>query len=311
MRSLLLAALLAAPAGASEFSRLALEAEDQGDPAKQLELYVAAAKAWTTDDNRDSLRIVYTQIGSVLQKRGRAFDSIDFFNQAVAMKPDDATSLNNRGTSFQMMHGYERALKDHLAAARLAPREPAVRQGLCYDYAMLGRWREAEKSCREALDLGGKNTLLLQNLALIYAELGRPEDARKHLALSAGAPHTGGIFEYQRYLFEPSARMTSAWVLWLCDRKPVEAERLLDKLIEENPKTAMLFLRRGQFRLRTGRVEKAIEDFDQARKLDAYFIDALALRAAAHAKAGRSALAEADRTQACKAGWPPACRVKY
>lgn len=309
MFALFLLALFASPASASRFGELANAALVEPDPEKALELMAAALKAWEPSDGRDALKGALVETGLKLNQRDRPEEALGFFDEALKIDPDSVPARANRSHSLQMLHRFDESIVDAKRALRLMPELKAAKANLCANYMCLDRWHEALDWCGKFNAELGDSWFGLQQLAHVQAMLGRHQEARATYERSIGAGNRANIFEKDRHKYDMAQRLSLAQILWPAGKFD-EAERLFDRLAEENKTVAHVFYHRGRMRLAQGRTERAIEDFNHALALDRRFVESVFWRAAAHEKAGRPTLAAKDRDAACKRGWRAACPKK-
>lgn len=309
MRALTVLLLLATTAAPSEFSELTARIKGEGDRGRLIELSAAAIAAWTPADGRDNLHVTLTDMGYLLMQEDLPEEAIRFYDQALKMKPQDWTSLNNRANGRMRMHRYDSALPDLLAAYRLKPDAQMVLMSLCGAYGALDRWTDAIGYCEEQVRLQPEYVMSLRNLAIAYASLGRHAEAAAVMARVPGSKNLGDVFAVDRWKYDPDRRVAEAVIPALAGDWD-KGETLLGELIRDHPKLPHACYWRGRLRLARGRYEPATKDFDLALRIDPRFVEALVWRAFANDKAGYPISAAEDRAKACAAGWAAACPKK-
>lgn len=152
-------------------------------------------------------------LGVALNTRGWHERAIKSFKRALKLAPEDAQILNNLGYSYYLNNEYSSATKYLKRAAQLAPGdgrvlnnlavalnragknkealESFVRAGGEYTGRMnmaalmvrTGRYAEAAEHYEEARRLRPGSAVVLERLAELYGQLGRPADAQQALRI--------------------------------------------------------------------------------------------------------------------------------
>jgi tetratricopeptide (TPR) repeat protein/predicted aspartyl protease len=237
--------------------------------------------------------------------------------------PDDAAALSRLGMALAARHDYEHALEDLEKACALAPNEPEY----LYERAYIHMQRREGEAASADLDatLRLKPDHLLALLARAQMRLGRkdPEDAAALQAdldtIDRSAPKPSEYrFElatlYARAHLLPQA--IAQYDLWIaahgedakisvahnarCEEKVLLDQDLDNALLDcnaavrSNPKSAAFLGNRGLARLRRGEYKKAIDDFDDALKIQAKLPWIVYARGIAKIRLGKSAEGQAD-----------------
>lgn len=313
MRALILGLLLCAPAGASEYKDLLEQvhaAEKAEDLALETELLKRAIKAWMPADGRANLRVSLSNLGLDLFDQHRYQDAVDCYDQALKIDPGHAVTRANRAAALESLHRWFQAMPDIEVAYRNGDGHTrlAALEAWCVSLMTMDQWDKALKYCSDMAKYD-HSVLPLQQLASVYAHLGRQAEAEKTLQDSIEAPNQDRYNERDRWLYDVNARVAQA-VVWEFGGQGGKADEDLSRLVEAFPDKAYPLYRRGRLRLDLGYVNPAIDDFTRVTALEPDFAEAYAWRAAAQEKAGRTDAAAADRTQACALDWAYACPAK-
>lgn len=143
----------------------------------------------------------------------------------------------------------------HNAQLRDKPDDPSAHSN--YGAFLQDKKRDlqgAEREYRKAIELDHNHVNALGNLANIFWETGRKEEAVEYYerALTAGPGDENVTWNYARFLLtEPNGRST--------------ARKILDCAIEKNPESGRLLVLRAQIKLEDGAASEALEDFQKAR----------------------------------------------
>jgi tetratricopeptide (TPR) repeat protein len=205
-------------------------------------------------------------LGFVLNRLGRADDSIHAYRQSVAAKPDVFESNLNLGLMLARANNPE-AEQFLRAAATLKPTDH-VEEGQARAWLSLGHVLENAKP-KEALE------------AFQKAEALTPKDPEPHLSaglvLERQKDFTAAESEYKQVLaLDP--RSTDAAIgltnLYMKSGRTNDAEPLLRRLAAERPDSAGLHLQLGRVLAAQGKKDDAVSEFETALKLSPADADA-------------------------------------
>jgi Tfp pilus assembly protein PilF len=223
-------------------------------------------------------------LGFVLNKLGRAEDSIHAYRQSVAAKPDVFESNLNLG--LMLARGNSPEAEQFLrAATRLKPTDQ-VEEGQARAWLSLGHLLESLKP-EEALDAYQKAALLT------------PKDPEPHL--SAGLlrerqkDFPRAEAEYKQVLaLDPrsSEAVIGLTNLYMKSGRLGEAEPLLRRLAAERPDAAALHLQLGRVLAAQGKKDDAIPEIQAALKFSPNDSDAQRELADLYASTGKNDQAE-------------------
>lgn len=313
MYRLLLSFLLCSPAGATEYKDLLRQvhaAEDQHDLKLETALLMRAVKAWTPEDGRANLRVSLSNLGLDLFDQHRFADALTCYDQALQIDPRHAITHANRASALDSLHRWHEAMADIALADKYGDAHTKffALEAYCVSYITFDRYAEALPYCEQVVE-SDRSVKPLQQLAEVYAHLGRTKEAEALLAASITAPNREQYNELDRWLYEPNARVAQA-VVWEFTGQAGKADDALSRLVESLPDKPYPLYRRGRLRLDTGFVNPAIADLTRVVALEPDFAEAYAWRAVAYDKVGKPDFAIADRAKACGMGWKPSCPAK-
>jgi len=224
-------------------------------------------------------------LGFVLNKLGRASDSIHAYRQSVAAKPDVFESNLNLG--LMLARGNSPEAEQFLRAATTLKPTDHPDEGLARAWLSLGHLLENYKP-EEALDAYQKAAALT------------PKDPEPHL--SAGLlrerqkDFTGAEAEYKQALaLDPrsSEAVIGLTNIYMKSGRLGEAEPFLRRLAAERPDAATIHLQLGRVLAAQGKKDDAIPEIQAALKLSPNDSDAQRELADLYAGAGKNDLAEA------------------
>jgi tetratricopeptide (TPR) repeat protein len=121
----------------------------------------------------------FADLGAVLHQQRHYEQAIESLTRAIALAPDDAQILNDRGWVNEKLNYLKAAQADFAAAVRISPHPAEAMTGLGYIAARLGNAREAQLEASLALTNGSYDYHILHNVACIYAQLSVTDAAQK------------------------------------------------------------------------------------------------------------------------------------
>jgi adenylate cyclase len=128
-------------------------------------------------------------LGSFLFNRGRNVDAIRAYERATELAPDNPDAFNNLGVARMLAGDFERAGRAFERSLAIEPRRGGYSNYGSVQY-YLGRYADAEKLFRRAIELAPSDHRLWGNLADTLRIGGRPAEARdayrRALALADG-----------------------------------------------------------------------------------------------------------------------------
>jgi Tfp pilus assembly protein PilF len=117
-----------------------------------------------------------------LAQQKRPQDAVKRIEQAQKLAPNDVIIANNAGKIAYLMRNYPLAVKKHKRALEIDPKFPKSHRDLAIVYAEMGKLDEALREANLAKELteDGRDQIAVQ--AYAYARNGQPEKARDLLA---------------------------------------------------------------------------------------------------------------------------------
>ena len=151
------------------------------------------AQSSLTEDDLDRLRnllvhAVPLKPGSLSARdlflRGNSYFNLERYNDALAdynrsleLRPDDPTTLTNRGVTLHHLELYDDALADYNRSLELRPDNPATLYNRGYVLDELGRYNDALADYNRSLELRPDDPTTLMNRAVTLEHLERFNDA--------------------------------------------------------------------------------------------------------------------------------------
>jgi len=305
-RSFLFCVFLASFGSASEFTAKIDAGINASDPRKAIPLMAAGIQAWEDADGRRPLRNACYNLAVKLMQDGNYKDALTFLDRAVKIDPTFVEARVNRSLVYIFLGGIEAGMRESLDARRLAPGRPEGAMNACLALSLLEDFAGALGYCEESVKLQSTQVGQL-NLAIAYAELGRHAEAATAMA-AANAGRNDWLSSSDQTAAPVMARAQAAYVIALAGRVD-ESEKIFAGLASGGVMPVFTYIYRGRAKLRRGALEQGIADLDvvAASDTESVRMQALAIRAKGHARAGHAALAAKDRAEACRLGWTPTC----
>jgi adenylate cyclase len=154
----------------------------QGEPNPQAldRAYELAQKAVNLDD---SLPIAHIILAQVYVWKRQYVQAIAEGRRAVALDPNYDLGYQTLGDILSHAGQPQEALEMREKSMRLNPRYPSIYlNNIGYTYFLLGRYEEATAALKKCLSLTPNLGIAHVNLAVVYAEAGRKEEARAEAA---------------------------------------------------------------------------------------------------------------------------------
>ncbi len=236
-------------------------------------------------DNKEAWSYqAWFDLGFVLNRLGRAEDSIAAYRKSVAAKPDVFESNLNLGLMLARSNNAE--AETYLrAATRLTPTDHPA-EGQARAWLSLGRLLENRKP-DEALAAYHKAAELIPKDPEPHISAGLLEERQKNLA--------GAETDYKQALaLDPHSTdaVLGLTNLYMKSGRIAEAEPTLRKLAEDRPEDAGIHLQLGRVLAAQGKKEEAIPEFQMALKLSPNDADAQRDLADLYLSSGKNDLAE-------------------
>ena len=124
----------------------------------------------------DDAQALYNR-GNTLQKLGRFEQALESYQRALAVGPDFAEAFNNRGVALQKLGRSEEALESYEQALAVTPEYAEALNNRGNTLQELGRFQEALESYKQALAVRLEYAEALDNLGNCFRALGRFDEA--------------------------------------------------------------------------------------------------------------------------------------
>ncbi len=130
----------------------------------------------------------YAALGSMVGRDApdRLEEAEQALRKAISLDPDWARPHNSLAVVLRLQHQPEEAEKEALRAIELAPDDIASQNNYANLLSSLGRMTEAEEHYRTALNLDPNHPRPYYNLACLYAQEERDDDAMEMLTEAVG-----------------------------------------------------------------------------------------------------------------------------
>jgi tetratricopeptide (TPR) repeat protein len=236
-------------------------------------------------------------------------DSIEDFDKALALEPKHADALAERGIAHLLLNEHDLARKDFDAAFALDPRDPVVARGRGLLAAREGNFEQAIEHYSRSLDLDPGSRFALEQRAAVYARLRQFDKAHADLdALAKADPQDVSVYVARAGLYmmegkrDEAAKQAEAALAARPDAPEVlammgqllaltgdrqQAVAALDRVVELEP-SVQAYLARANARDPLDDAGR-LNDIEAALKLNPKALQALAMRAELHGRAGRHA----------------------
>ncbi len=231
--------------------------------------------AWMAQDN----------LGQLLLDEGKIDESIDHFNAALRIKPDNVEAQLNLGSALLKKGKKEEATAWILSAVKLQPRLAEAHISLGIALLAQGKAEEGIEQYREALTMKPNLWKAHFNLGSALADQGKTQEALEHYAESLRM--NPGLMEahaaigkcllalgrgeeaIEQFAFVVKAKSSDAEALYnlgtalISVGKPEMAIIYLDDSLKIQPDYITARLNLGNALLSLGRNQEAIEQYDQ------------------------------------------------
>ena len=162
--------------------------------------------------------------------------SLDEFARAAARRPNDSLILSSMGIVHRRQGHWTEALQELERAAELDPRSEINIQDLASTCGRLRRYAEAERYCREAIELASDDFYPYIYCARIYrSHDGTPERARQMLeSMPSKDPAQQGLYWFEQAMYERDLEAALRWASTLPDEisEPIDEETFTRSLAE-------------------------------------------------------------------------------
>jgi tetratricopeptide (TPR) repeat protein len=198
----------------------------------------------------------YYRLGNEYYFKGEYNKAIEYFTEAVKLKPDNAKYYNDRGISYDWLKEYEKAIVDHSKAIELEPDNAKYYNNRGFGYHELKEYEKAIVDNSEAIELEPDNAEYYNDRGISYSWLKEYEKAiADHSKAIELEPDNAEYYNNRGINYN-----------WLKEYKKSIADH--SKAIELKPDNAKYYNNRGTSYNELKEYEKAIADYSKAIELE-------------------------------------------
>ena len=110
-------------------------------------------------------------------KSGRTNEALEYFDQAIKIKLDDALAWNNRGVALGKLGRHEEAIADYSRAIEINPNDTDAWSNRGSTFIDMGKYEEAIADNDRAIEIDPAYALAWNNRGVALSELGRYEES--------------------------------------------------------------------------------------------------------------------------------------
>jgi tetratricopeptide (TPR) repeat protein len=225
-------------------------------------------------DTEPSNTLIQYNLAESLLACGRTQDALVVYRRVVRLEPEDAHAVGNLGATLGRLGHWEEALECDQRAMALNP-SPVHARNLAVTLWELGRFPEAERACRQALELEPDSSELRVRLAMAMGKQGKHQQAIDLLTeVTTREPHN------------PVALSSLIAVLTLSGRTDAAVETARD-FVQRHQDLALAHETLGWAYFKQGNADGALHCYESAIRLDPGNAELHAGRGAALSLAGR------------------------
>lgn len=146
---------------------------------------------------------LHTSLAHVFESQGRLEDAEAEYRKAVELDPQSRLALIEYARFLDRQEQFDRAVDLYLHTQKLHPKDPLVQNDLALCYARHNRNEQAIVAFERAIEMAPRSMLYRNNLAMVLVDLGRYDEALKHLR----AVNDNAVAEYDMgYLLHKAGR---------------------------------------------------------------------------------------------------------
>lgn len=207
--------------------------------------------------------IAHYNLAQALSMRGQLDEPIRHYREALRLKPDYPEAQNNLGLSLMQLGKATESTNHYAQALRLKPNDDLIHFNYALALSLLGQNQAAAEHLQIALRLAPDNHLAHAQLAVILAAQNQTDQADMHFreALRLQPDFIDGIYRYARFLYD--------------QRRFQDAANQLAKPVRLRPQSATAHARLGLALMELDKPDQAIEQLNEALRLDASDPEAL------------------------------------
>ena len=230
-------------------------------------------------DDREALHVLaLTEL-----RLGQPKEAQQYLARSLAAAPQDLVIAATMAEAKMRQRDLSGAEEDLKKACAASPQSADAWLLLGRFYAALQRPADAEQQFRRALEIAPNHATALYYMAILQDSMGRKPEVEQILKKLAGLPgkdfrHTYAMFLFQEgrrdealKMFEdqaaqdPEDRMarTRLIVAYRALRRPDEGRKIIDRILEKNPKDVEGLLQRAEMYVEAGKYLDAETDLNQ------------------------------------------------
>ena len=200
--------------------------------------------------------MAYSNLGVLLESKGRPEEAMDDFHKAIQYQPDLYEALNNLGVVLTHNGQLDEAIGYYRKSILIHPNNPEALNDLGVALAQKGQMDEAMENFRKAFQINPNFPEVLNNLGFALAKEGRLDEAieyyRKAIRMN---PDNPGTLNYLGVALAKKGRLEEA----------IENFRKALRISPNNPEALDNL---GVALAKEGRLEEAIEKYRQAIRIN-------------------------------------------
>lgn len=148
--------------------------QKEGDYPKSIQYYNDAIKL------KPTLYLAYNNLGIIYEKFERYDDAMKFYEKALAIKPSHANALNNMGKVLILMERYTEAFSYFRKAYQFDPDSPAINDNMGNVNLHSGNLKQALFHYKKSLAIRPANVLIHHKIGSIYFAMGNLQTALEY-----------------------------------------------------------------------------------------------------------------------------------
>lgn len=200
--------------------------------------------------------IAHSNLGAVLQLRGRLEEAVAHFRESVRIKPDDAITRNNLGAALQALGKVQEALEQYREAVRLDPGFLDAHYNLGSLLLASGQVSQAIGPLRRVVEANPDDAASQRKLGQALLQSGDTKSALQHYQRALRAnPNDAELHNELGYLLAARGELD-------------QAKFHLQRAVELAPKSADAHNNLGIALAMAGDLEQAAVHFEEALRID-------------------------------------------
>jgi len=233
----------------------------------------------------DQVYVAYSNRGAALMNLGKAKEAIKLFKRALELNPEHYESMHNMGVAYIFLKSYKNALQCFESTIEEAPYFYASHCAKSQVLSMMGRYQEAVDSAKDAIQEDPNEPLAHSDLGYAYLKSGKFEESvrayERAIELKDQSSETQRLYA-----------MALSELATLCERANNSESAIEFYLKSVNRhETALAYQNLGILYNRDNQVNKSINAFGKALKVDPNFFASNASLGVLHAQEGRTDIA--------------------